>query len=45
MTDPITLPAALAELDAVLAELIALRRRVAELASQRDEWRARSEWR
>lgn len=43
--EPKTMPVALAELDSALAELTALRRRVAELQSHRDEWRARSEWR
>lgn len=45
MTEPITVAAAIAALDAALDELKELRRRVQELQSQRDEWRARSEWR
>ena len=42
--EPTTLPVVIAALDAVMDELRALRRRVQELQSQRDEWRARSQW-
>lgn len=34
----------LAQLDAALAELAELRRRVAELTSERDTWRAKSSY-
>lgn len=34
----------LAQLDAALAELAVLRRRVAELTSERDTWRAKSHY-
>jgi hypothetical protein len=41
---PSTIPTVIAALDSVMDELRALRRQVQELQSQRDYWRARSQW-
>jgi hypothetical protein len=38
------MPAALAELDALLAERDQLQRRVAELQTERDNWRTRASY-